>query len=251
METWVAALHDTGAEAAWDALMTRYRRLVFGAIRHYTHDDDDVMDVFARVCEVLREDDLRRLRQWAGEAEHRARFSTWLVTVVRNITIDWFRSQHGRHRVSSMAAALPELQRRIFDLVFADRRSHREAYEQLRSADMPDLSFRHTYRAVQNGRRSGLLRELGAAPEWQSDAEPPDDVFQTAERRAALNESLSQLAPDDRVTVELFVVEGVPAADVARIVGLTNAKAVYNRTYRALAQLRERLAARGIRAEDL
>jgi hypothetical protein len=45
------------------------------------------MDVFTRVCEALREDDLRRLRGWASEPDHRASFSTWLVTVVRNLTV--------------------------------------------------------------------------------------------------------------------------------------------------------------------
>jgi len=54
-----------------------------------------VMDVFARVCEALREDDLRRLRSWAEQPQHRARFTTWLVTVVRHLTVDWFRHRDG------------------------------------------------------------------------------------------------------------------------------------------------------------
>ena len=54
-----------------------------------------------------------------------------------------------------------------------------------------------------------------------------------------------------RVAIELYVMEELPAADVARIVGLPNAKAVYNRVYRALADLRERLESAGVRREDL
>ena len=96
MEDWTAALDRDDAEAAWDFFISRYRRLIFAAIRHYAQDYDDVMDVFARVCEALREDDLRRLRAYHAQAEHRARFSTWLVTVVRNLTIDWFRGRDGR-----------------------------------------------------------------------------------------------------------------------------------------------------------
>jgi len=56
---------------------------------------------------------------------------------------------------------------------------------------------------------------------------------------------------EDRAAVELFVMEELPAADVARIVGLPNAKAVYNRVYRALAVLRSRLEAAGVRRDDL
>jgi DNA-directed RNA polymerase specialized sigma24 family protein len=44
---------------------------------------------------------------------------------------------------------------------------------------------------------------------------------------------------------------GMPADQVARSLGLQNAKAVYNRVYRALAQLRERLERSGIGAGNL
>jgi DNA-directed RNA polymerase specialized sigma24 family protein len=58
--------------------------------------------------------------------------------------------------------------------------------------------------------------------------------------------------PDlDRVALEMYVVDGVPAADVARVLGLSNAKAVYNRVYRSLAALRERLQSAGLSFEDL
>ena len=99
MEDWVSALRGKQPEAAWDLFLGRYRRLIFAAIRHYAQDYDDVMDVFARVCEALREDDFRRLRAYAEQPTHRARFSTWLVTVVRHLTIDWFRHRDGHRRL--------------------------------------------------------------------------------------------------------------------------------------------------------
>ena len=58
--------------------------------------------------------------------------------------------------------------------------------------------------------------------------------------------------PDDvRVAVDLFVVEGMAAADVALAVGWPNAKAVYNRVSRALASLRAALLREGIGRGDL
>src|SRR5213080_3162157 len=56
MEGWAAELASGRPDAAWDLFLDRYRRLIFAAIRHYAQDHDDVMDVFARVCEALRED---------------------------------------------------------------------------------------------------------------------------------------------------------------------------------------------------
>jgi len=48
------------------------------------------MDVFARVCEALRENDFNRLRRCAARVDPGRPFSTWLVAVVHNLTIDWF-----------------------------------------------------------------------------------------------------------------------------------------------------------------
>ena len=81
------------------------------------------------VCEALRADRLRRLRSYLGEPVHRARFTTWLVSVVRNLTVDWFRHRDGRRRLGVLAEALSPLQRQVFEHVFLSRHSHVEAYE--------------------------------------------------------------------------------------------------------------------------
>lgn len=244
-------------EAAWDIFIGRYRRLIFAGIRHYAQDYDDVMEVFAHVCEALRSDDFRRLRAYAAEPVHRARFSTWLVTVVRNLTIDWFRRRDGRRRLPALAKALPPIQRSIFEHVFLEGLSHVEAFELIRAREAPALAFgaflaelRAVYREVTKGRRGVLPRELIRMPQWSDDGEDVDPEG-TSEQVTAIEEGLASLGPEDRATVELYVMEELPAADVARIVGLPNAKAVYNRVYRALAVLRERLNAAGIRRGDL
>ena len=252
MDDWVAELLRGRFDAAWDLFLDRYRRLIFAAIRHYAQDYDDVMDVFARACEALRADNLRRLRSWVEQPEHQARFSTWLVTVVRHLTVDWFRHRDGRRRLSTAAEGLAPLRRRIFELVFLNKRSHVEAYELIRTADGLDLSFGQflaevggTYRAVANGRRGRILRELGE-PGPEGHAEESDSAV-ARERREELEEALTCLSAEERVAVELFVVEEMPAEAVAKVVGWPNAKAVYNRVYRALAVMRSRLEETGLR----
>ncbi len=257
MEPWIAKLDAGDAPGAWDLFVERYRRLLFAAIRHYTTDHDDVMDVFAHVCEALRTDDLARLRRRLVDPDPRARLSTWLVTVVRHLTVDWFRHRDGRRRLAAVAATLPPLQQRIFEHVFLGRHSHVAAYELIRTAEAPDLPFGRflrelaaTYRAVTAGRRGNVLRELGGrAPPAEGD--PPPDPAAACERGEAVRAALAPLPAEERVAIELYVVDGLPAAEVARIVGFPNAKAVYNRVYRALAEVRERLEHAGIRREDL
>ncbi len=261
MEPWQAELERSQFDAAWDLFLDRYRRLIFSAIRHYAQDYDDVMDVFARVCEALRQDELRRLRSYVQQPVHHARFTTWLVTVVRHITVDWFRHRDGRQRLSVVAEGLPPLRRRIFELVFLNQRSHIEAYETIHAGEAPALTFRGflgelraTYQAVSAGRRGHVIHDLAPAP--QTPENPPDDptepsVIAAAERSQLMERALSVLAPEDRLIVEFYVLEECPAATVAKVLGLANAKAVYNRAYRALATVREELERVGVRREDL
>lgn len=258
MEAWIAPLAEGRTETAWDQFIGRYRRLIFAAIRRYTTDPDDVMDVFARVCEAMREDDFGRLRRYAAQADPARRFSTWLCVVIYNLTIDWIRRREGRPRLGAVASTLPPIQQRLFEYVFVQERSHVEAYELLRSRDAPTLRFSEflkelsaTYRSVGTSKRGRLVQELTATPP-EPPPEPTDiDPAMLVERRAVLAEAMKSLSDEDRVAVQLYVLEGMPADQVARTLGLSGAKTVYNRVYRALASLRERLERAGISAGDL
>jgi DNA-directed RNA polymerase specialized sigma24 family protein len=245
-------------ELAWDAFLTRYRRLIFASIRHYSQDYDEGMDLFAHVCEKLRAHGMQRLRTRAGEPHPTARFSTWLVSVVRHLVIDWFRHRDGRHRLSSLAQGLSPLQRQIFQLVFLDHRSHAETYEVLRAGSEPSLTFREflaalreSYRTMTGGRRGQILRELGSVPPHSSSEDDPEGPAEAGERHDRLEQALAGLPPEDRLAVELYVLEDLPADRVASILGLPNAKAVYNRVYRVLGDLRAHLEQAGIRRGDL
>ena len=256
VEPWIAPLEAGDPEAAWDLFIERYRRLIFGAIRRYTSEPDDVMDVFARVCEALRENDFGRLRRCAAKADPSRPLSTWLVAVVHNLTIDWFRHRDGRPRLSTIAATLPRLQQRIFEYVFLEQRSHVEAYELLRSRDGATLSFSEflkelsaTYAAATAGRRGRVSAELAIPPPQSPD--PPGDPAVVTEQQGLLARALEALPPDDRLAVQLYVVDEMPAEQVARALGYPNAKTVYNHVYRAVAAIRASLEQAGIKRGDL
>ena len=256
VEPWIVPLAAGDPEAAWDRFIERYKRLIFGAIRRYTGEPDDVMDVFARVCEVLRENDFTRLRRCAARVDPDRPFSTWLVAVVHNLTIDWFRHRDGRPRLSAIAATLPRLQQRIFEYVFLQQRSHIEAYELLCSRDGASLSFGEflkelsaTYAAATAGRRGRVTAELAIAPPASPDSATDPAVL--AEQQTLLARALETIPPDDRLAVQLYVVDEMPADQVARALGYPSAKTVYNRVYRALAAIRATLEQAGIKGGDL
>ena len=133
---------------------------------------------------------------------------------MRNLTIDWFRRRDGRHRLPALAENLPPIQRRIFELVFLENRSHIEAFEQIRTRDASTMTFRMfqaelraVYQATTKGRRGVILPEMAPAVPV-AESEKADSGFEDGSEEATLLErELAILAPEDRVTVELFVIE--------------------------------------------
>jgi RNA polymerase sigma factor (sigma-70 family) len=259
---WLDALRAGDTERAWDLFIDQYRTLIFATIRHYTRDHDEVMDAFAEVCSALHHNGLARLEKYWDRPAHTARFSSWLVTVVRNLVIDWLR-QHVVRRRPRFNAELSPLQRRIFELVFVEHRSHVETYELVRSTTDGMLSFavfvrelRATYRVVDATGRTPLAREIAQSLPIDDHGidVAGDDVTDPAlllDTRQRVTSALSSLEPDERLAVEMYVVNEMPASAIARALHWPNAKAVYNRVYRALAALRAHLKSQGIRREDL
>lgn len=255
MEAWVEELRAGRGDAVWDRFIDDHRRLVFSAIRHYLKDPDDVMDVFAQVCAALRENEFARLRRFADAPEPRPRFSTWLVAVVRNLTVDWLRQRDGRPR-RRIPEGLSAVQQRIYRHVFLESRSHQECFHLLAAEGitLSDHDFASelatTYRlapapAPSRGvlrRRQDPMRPDLAAPEARSlEVDAP----------ARLASLLAGLSAEDRLAVQLFVMDELSAAEVARIVGWPTARTVYNRVSRALASMRQQLGAAGLALGDL
>jgi RNA polymerase sigma factor (sigma-70 family) len=256
VEPWRAKLAAREFEAAWDLFIDRYRRLILATIRRMV-EEDDVADVFGHVCQALSADRLQLLTRYREDRERRARFSTWLVTVVHNQVVDWLRRRRGRRRVRA-PRALSTLQEQIFTCVFVERRSHAETYEAVRAAMPADFSFpdylkelAETYRVVERARPRGVMHYFSAVPALERVEANADDVVGAAEIRRRLAPALDTLAAEERVALQLYVVQGTPAADVARILGWPNAKAVYNRVYRALQSVRAVLERDGIGPADL
>jgi RNA polymerase sigma factor (sigma-70 family) len=253
MELWRAQLERGDCDAAWDLFIDRYRRLVLVTVRRTVDDDESVMDAFADVCGRLAADGLARLRQYERRSAPRARFSTWLVAVVHNLTVDWLRERNGRRRLTA-PAELSELREQIFRRVFVEGRTHAETYELVAAATSSGLTFgvflkelAETYRAVERSPRRSVMRYFPAPYEPADVTEPTGESgIMNDQLRDQLADALAALQPEDRLGVQLYVVEELPAADVARAVGWPNAKAVYNRVYRALMRLREGLERQGL-----
>jgi RNA polymerase sigma factor (sigma-70 family) len=258
VEPWLVQLHQGHGRLAWDLFIERYRRLLLATIGRLVPDHDDQMDVFAIVCEELSANDFARLKRYSADRARSASVATWLVAVVRNLTIDWLRVHEGRRRAVAPAHLTP-LQREIYRAVCLQRISHVEAYGIIQSRAATPMSFSEFLREARETRRlapcpndspgraqaTSSLRDDYAAPA------PDLDFAEIADLAGRMTAALASQPSDVRLAVELFVVERMPAADVARVVGWANGKAVYNRVSRALATLRATLEGKGIERGDL
>lgn len=256
-EPTLVKLRAGDLDGAWSTFVDRYRRLIFAQIRRSTTEPDDVMDIFAHVCERLHENELARLQVFAFSTAPRASFATWLVAVVRNLIVDWFRARDGRSRAQPPKSLSP-LARRVYELVFLEHRSHREACEVVLLASggtgvtLADCrrALREAHLAALSGAAGTRARPVAVAPlaEWVAASV---DLAAAGDAGEALRLAMQALDEETQLVIQLFVVEEMPAADIAHVLHLGNAKAVYNRVYRGLAVIRDALARQGIHKGDL
>jgi RNA polymerase sigma factor (sigma-70 family) len=245
VEKWRSILAAGNTEAAWSEFIERYRRLIFAVIRRSTASQDDADEVFADICGQLSSDNMSRIARHDDKGP--ASFSTWLATVVQHLAIDWLRHRDGRLRITTPENLSP-LQQFIFDRIVREQCSYVEAYEMAIQRIDSRLSFR-TFMNEVRSTFSILERHTGGAVHYFPG--PPDPLLQPelpvsekvniAGSAAKVNAALDELPPDERLAIQLFIVEEVPAATVAGIVGWPNSKAVYNRVYRILERLRQKL----------
>ncbi|MEO5826345.1 MAG: sigma-70 family RNA polymerase sigma factor [Gemmatimonadales bacterium] len=256
MERWQAHLDSGDERAAWDAFENRYRPLMHATIRRLIPDSDDVMDVYAETCAALTANAFERLRRYSGQAAARAAVSTWLVIVVRNITVDWLRSTEGR-RQTPVPVGLSEFHRDIYLALCIGGHSPVEAFEVVRARSGMEMSFTAFLREIRLVRQTNPCPEslpvrrpepLPLLPEIPVSVGDPGELADLAGRLAT---ALEVHPPDVRLAVQLFVVDELSAAHVAKLVGWPNAKAVYNRVSRALESMRAALEREGVGRGDL
>jgi RNA polymerase sigma factor (sigma-70 family) len=241
-------LREGDIEGAWRRFIDDYRRLLFSVIRRFARDPDEAMDLFAHLCEQLRADEMSRLRHFRDDAGGSASFSTWLVVVGRRLIIDWYRKRDGRIRRTPPRDLSP-LGVAIYTQVFIASRSHRDAYEWARAHLDPSLTYSTFLRELRMVHQAAFREPAGSVTRAVLDSAEIDptpnaeELVLADEAAEALGDAMATLDPAVRAAVQLLIVEEMTAGDVARVVGWPNAKAVYNRVYRALAAIRARLTA--------
>ena len=243
---------------AWTGFLERYSSLLISVIRKFERAEDAIQDCYLFVCEQLSRDGFHRLLRY--RADGRARFSTWLCVVARNLCLDWHRHEFGRQRVFESVAGLPLLEQEVFHALFVDLLPADEAFLKL-APRLPGLTIGRLHEAAQrvvqalNPRQRWLLnarrmRGLATAEEGDpdivsrvpSELPNPETWAELREERAALARAIAGLTPRERLLARLRFERELTLEEIARLLKLDSAQSADRRVRAAVEKLRAAMA---------
>jgi len=226
--------------------LDRYSALIMNSATQFVYQHDRVNECFLYVCEKLSDDDFRRLLKFnpAGKA----RFKTWLGSVVFNLCVDWHRREFGRAALLPAITALPEFDQSVFHLVIEQGMDKETCFQMLR-ADFPDLTRELVAKAASRIfslltprqrwqlaiRSQGRLAPVrnGGRDSIESLSNPgftPEAEAQSRQELAMLKRAIAQLPAGQRLLLRLRFQEGLSLKSIAKLQHLGDA----NRAWRLI-----------------
>jgi RNA polymerase sigma factor (sigma-70 family) len=257
IEGLLGEFRSENAHIAWQRFLTSYSDLIYGVVKSFARDADHAGDCFLFVCEKLAAKNYRRLCSFRPTG--RARFSTWLRAVVRNLCLDWHRARFGRRQVFRSVASLSSAEQLIFGLLFLRRLPLPEAWSDFVHS-CPGVSYSEfenlseKLRSLMTSRQLWLLstasatfESLDSDPELSGSQELTDPM-PNPEAQAVLRQThssvcraLEMLHPSDQLLLRLRFSEGLGLQAIASLVGLPDAQTVDRRIRIALDEVRRKL----------
>lgn len=243
-----------------EALFLSHLEFIRRVVRHVAGrrmlSPQDRDDFEAEVHLKLIGDDYAVLRRFEG----RSSLTTYLVTVIQRVFLDFQIRRWGKWRPSAAARELGPLAVELERLMQHEGRVFEEACSILTSAsgglpvDRARLAALYARLPRRPARRidgpEGL--EEAPAPNGRADEDLIErESSETARRaQAFLGEALDLLTPEDRLLVRLTFLEGLTIAAIAVAMG-DKQRPLYRNMQRCLGILRRHLEARGIDARTV
>jgi RNA polymerase sigma factor (sigma-70 family) len=229
----IRRLRSADAGPAWVEFLDLYAPLIMHTAGQFEYEQDRVNECFLYVCEQLNDDGFRRLLKF--NAAGKARFRTWLGSVVFNLCVDWHRHEYGRATLLPAISALPAFDQAVYRMV-VEQGMDKEACFQSLMADFPDLTRalvanavarvyslltpRQRWQITVRNRARKLAREGSsqARLEWLPDpASGPDLEVQKQQELESLQDALSRLPRDQRLLIRMRFRQGLTLQKIAQL----------------------------------
>lgn len=249
-------------ERGWRAFVDGYTPLMIASIEQAgVRDRDEVMEIYTRACEHLAADGCARLKR---HDPGKGSLSAWLVTVVRNVVVDWARSRKGRRRLFGAIRSLREADQRVFELYYWRERRPAEIAEMLTDQGGQPIGLAGVFESLarieevlSERHRTELLsmvaRARPPAPleddqgelavDVPADDASPETLLRIKEASAALAAALAELPPEDALIVSLKYLDGLSDGQVRDALHLD--RLAPDRVRDIIKRLREGLERRG------
>lgn len=247
---------QTDPEAAYRELLERYSPVLLRMIRHFMEDDDEVMEVYAGICERFRASDFQVLRRYRPEGE----LTSWLAVVVANACRDRFRKKKASSMPMSVIEKLNTLERLVFTYHYQEHLPHEDIAEIVsRRHRMPCtalevvqaiarinelLSTRKRWlllsalRSNQGTVSIDELSEYGFQPSVDAKVDAFDEALQHRALLDRLQGCLDRLDPEDQLLIHFRYEHDRSAPQITRIMHFENHKQVYTRLRTIVNRLR-------------
>jgi RNA polymerase sigma factor (sigma-70 family) len=266
ISNWLQALLAEDYEKAWDEFLNGYAPLILQVVHLFERDQDRIEDCFVFVCERLKRNNLRRIRQFKTQGA--ATFATWLRAVVRNLCLDWRRHRFGRPRLFRSISRLPGLDQEVFRCIYHRRLRENETFHTVRAlypsltrGELADsmvrinkcLSPQQSWLLVSRIPRLESISASSSNPDASDrDSElpdrEPDPETQSARQESltALRKAMSDLPPQQRLLLRLRFEQELSLEQIAHLTQLPSSLTVQRIIQRAIATIREQLITEGI-----
>jgi len=247
---------NTDPEGAYLELLERYTPVMLRMIRRFMKDVDEVMEVYAKVCERFCANHYQALRRFRSDGE----ITPWLSVVVANACRDRLRKLRALSVPKSVLAQLNEREKLVFkyhyqehlpheDIAEIISRRHRIPYTALEVVravatinDLLSTRKRWFLLAALNANRPYLsideLQENGYEPFVEDDHAAFDRVMHRREQVDQLTKAIRRLSPQDQLLLLLRFENNRTALQIAGIMGYENHKYVYTRLRTIVSRLR-------------
>jgi len=226
-------MSSADAGAAWVEFLDRYAQLIMNTANQIEFEQDRINECFLFICEKLHDDGFRRLMKF--NTSGKAKFSTWLGTVVFNLCVDWHRREYGRVRMLPAIAALPTFDQSVYQLVIEQDMNKEESFQKLR-IDFPDLARESVANALKRiytiltprqrwqisvrnrGRKQTNVDPLqGQIERFPDPSAGPETQAQTQQQLETLQNALSHLPSSQRLLLHLRFQQGLSLEKIAQL----------------------------------
>ena len=249
---------------AWTTFLESYSSDILQIVQVFEREPDCRTDCFLFVCQQLSKNQFRRLRRF--QPGGRARFTTWLQVVVRNLCLDWHRQEYGRQRAFQSVGRLDPLDQEVFREVYSRGLSQEDCFSRLRFTHA-SLTHEEVGRSLERIQRALTPRQLwllstrrpliesleggrngdqeASRPQIVDPRPDPESLAALKEQEDALDRALGRLYAPERLLLLLRFDQGLTLLEIARLTELKDAQTADRRIRDVLEKLRRELTSAG------